>query len=199
MTGLPALARSLLRDERGAGITEFALIAPVLLMTLMGLFDFSYNIYAETMIEGAVQKAARDSTIETYANSYAALDRRVEGAVKNIVPSATVSFRRSAYTNYADINRAEDFTDSNGDDVCNAGEPFEDANGNGTWDQDRGSDTTGGARDAVLYEVDATYDRVFPLAGLLGFEEEVTVSSRTILRNQPYDSQNLTVTLGNCA
>ena len=42
-----------------------------------------------------------------------------------------------------------------------AGEPFEDANANGTWDEDRGSDGQGGARDAVLYVVSVSYRRAF--------------------------------------
>jgi hypothetical protein len=45
----------------------------------------------------------------------------------------------------------------NGDGVCNAGEPFEDANANGSWDADQGKAGSGGARDAVLYEVQVTY------------------------------------------
>ncbi|RPF70338.1 TadE/TadG family type IV pilus assembly protein [Aurantiacibacter spongiae] len=190
--------RKLAADETGVTVVEFALIAPVLALTLMGLFDFSYNIYAETMIEGAVQKAARDSTIETYANSPADLDGHVEHAVQQIVPRSDVVFSRSAYTDYADIGRAEEFTDSNDDGICNDGEPFVDANGNNAWDTDRGTSTTGGAKDAVLYEVTATYDRMFPLAGLLGFDNEVSVYARTVLRNQPYDEQAARRSVGNC-
>ena len=193
-----AIYNSLLRDEEGATIVEFALISPVLALTLMGLFDFSYNFYAETMIEGAIQKAARDSTIETYANNGAALDARVENAVQNVVPSAVVTFTRSGYSNYSDYGRAEDFTDTNLDGTCNDNEPFVDTNGNGTWDQNRALDTTAGARDAVMYEVNATYDRPFPMANLMGFEDTVTVTARTILRNQPFNSTEEVEGVGNC-
>jgi Flp pilus assembly pilin Flp len=186
------------KDESGATVVEFAMIAPVLLVTLMGLFDFSYNIYAESMIEGAVQKAARDSTIEQFANNPAALDAHVREAVQSIVPSADVTFDRSAYSNYLDVGLAEDFTDTNEDGACNAGEPFVDYNGNGFWDDDRALEENGGARDAVLYEVTATYDRAFPLAGLLGFEATTSVAARTVLRNQPFSAQSEPTATGNC-
>lgn len=193
-----ALAHDLWFDDSGATIAEFALILPALAMTLMGLFDFSYNYYAETMIEGAVQKAARDSTIDVNAGNYTALDTRVTSAVHRIVPGADLQFARSSYTDYRDVRRAEDFTDTNGDGTCNAGEPFEDANKNGVWDTDRGSDQTDGARDVVLYEVTATYPRAFPIPGLVGLDNTVTVAARTVLRNQPYGPAD-DPGVGNCA
>ncbi len=187
-----------LRDERGVTVTEFALIAPVLTLTLMGMFDLSYNMYAKTMIEGAVLDAARDSTIESYANNPAALDGNVTDMIHDIVPNAVLTFSRSAYTNYADVGQAEEFTDTNSDGSCNNNEVFVDVNGNGLWDADRSQDNSSGARDAVLYEVSATYDRAFPLARLINLDQEVTVQAKTVLRNQPFNFQESTVKTGNC-
>ena len=176
----------LCEDQSGATIVEFALILPALALTLMAIFDLSYNFYAETMIEGAVQKAARNSTVEVYAGDYDALDANVERAVRRIVYSADIEFSRTAYTNFSDVGRAEEFTDVNGDGVCNAGEPFEDANGDGEWSDSRAKGETGGARDAVLYEVTASYGRAFPLNAFIGVDPEVQVVARTVLRNQPF-------------
>ena len=53
--------RSTLRDEEGASLVEFALIAPTLLVLLLGAFDLCYNVYGNTMLQGAIQEAARDS------------------------------------------------------------------------------------------------------------------------------------------
>ena len=192
------LGLNLLRDESGATIVEFALIAPVLAVTLMGLFDFSYNFYAESMIEGSIQKAARDSTIERYAQNPAVLDSRVRSAVQKVVPSSTVTMKRTAYSNYRDVGKPEKWTDGNSDGTCNNNEVFVDANGNGTWDRSGGLSASTGARDAVLYEVNATYNRKFPLAPMLGFEPTVTVTARTVLRNQPFNQQEAPAT-GNCA
>ena len=188
----------MLRDEDGVSVVEFAAIAPVLCMTLLGIYDFSFNMYAESIIEGAVQKASRDATIEQYAQNPAALDEKVRDAVQNLVYDADVTFTRTGYANYADMYRAEEYTDENGDGMCNNNEPFVDANGNGDWDSDAALDTSEGARDAVLYEVTATYDRAFPLAGLLGFEQEVSVVARTVLRNQPFTASEERGQVRNC-
>lgn len=189
---------SIKRDEDGVSAVEFAMIAPVLVMTLMGLFDLSYNFYTDTMIEGAVAKAARDSTIESFANNPQELDDAVKRAVHRVAPSATVSFQRSAYADYTSVGQAEEYTDTNSDGMCNNGEPFEDVNGNNTWDADRARGQSNGARDAVLYEVEATYDRLLPMAGLLGWEDTVTVRAVTVLRNQPFNLQETAVTVGHC-
>ena len=129
-------------------LVEFALIAPVLLMLLMGMFDMGYNYYMQSQLQGAVQKASRDATVQALAGDTTGIDERVAHAVREIVPSATLTFSRRAYSSFSDVHRPEDFTDIDNNGTCNDGEPFEDANDNGTWDQDRGSVGGGGARDA---------------------------------------------------
>lgn len=199
MTGAITRTAALLsRDARGATAVEFAVIAPALLMTLLGLMDLSYNIYATTLLEGAIQKAARDSTIEGAGGRAADIDSRVRDVVDDMVGNATIEFDRRAYTDFSEVSRPEDFTDGDGDGVCAGGEPFEDVNDSGTWDQDRGKAGTGGARDAVLYTVTVSYPRAFPVMGLLGLSETVSAQSRTVLRNQPYGEQDRTVAVGNC-
>ena len=46
MIRLPTNLRRLARDDRGTAITEFALTAPLFLLILMGIFDFSWQMYA---------------------------------------------------------------------------------------------------------------------------------------------------------
>jgi Flp pilus assembly pilin Flp len=195
----PALAR-LLEDRRGMAAVEFALIAPVLLITLMGLFDLSYTMYINSMLNGAIHKAARDSTIEGAAITTSVLDKRVSDAVKVVVFDSRLSFERKSYTSFSDVARPEDYSDIDGNGACDNGEPFEDSNGNGSWDKDRGLAGIGGARDAVLYTVRVTYNRPFPIANLLGQDSTFTLKSQTVLRNQPFGTQNIAPpSLGNCS
>lgn len=186
------------RDTGGAAIVEFALVAPVLLMFVLGIFDLGYNVYTKTLLEGAVQKAARDSTIEAAESREATIDARITKVVHDIVPSASLNFERKSYASFSDVAQPEDFTDSNEDGICNDNEPFEDANGNGEWDADRGKDGFGGARDAVLYTVNIEYDRAFPLARFIGVSDRVSTSASTVLRNQPWNLQSVETTVGNC-
>lgn len=190
--------RRIFRDDKGAGLVEFALIAPVLVFTLLGMFEVGYNLYVQSQLQGAVQKAARSSTIEAASTSETQIDAAVKTAVQRIVNNATVSFSRQSYSGFFDVAQPEDYDDINEDDVCNDGEPFEDVNGNGIWDADRGRDGFGGARDVVLYEVDVRYKRAFGVSQLLGFSDHVDFKATTVLRNQPFDDQDTTVTLENC-
>jgi Flp pilus assembly protein TadG len=193
------LAR-LAKDTDGVTALEFALIAPVLLMMVLGIFDLGHNMYTTSMLQGAIQQAARNSTIEGAASNPAALDAIVTTAVRAVSPNSTLQFSRAAYTNFTDMTQPEDFVDSDNDDLCNNGEPFEDANVNGTWDTDQGIAGQGGARDAVMYTVVVSYPRLFPIARLIpGQTDTFTMRSQTVLRNQPYGLQgSQSPATGNC-
>ncbi len=195
MTGL---LQHLRRSRDGATVVEFALISPALVLVLMGLFDMGFTLYANVMLQGALQEAARSSTVEGASNSLTTIDDAVATQVGKSVPSAEFVFSRKAYSNFSDVGTGEDYTDSNSNGACDAGEPYEDANGNGTWDRDRGVAGLGGARDAVLYTVSMTYRRPLPMASLLGFSDTVSSAATTVLRNQPYDLQRNVARLGNC-
>jgi Flp pilus assembly pilin Flp len=192
------LTANLVRDERGATLIEFAMIAPVLLALLLGMFEMGYNFYMQSQLQGAVQRAARDSSLQSAGSDTAAIDARVEAAVHAIVPQAEMTFSRRAYSSFNDVHRAEDYTDIDRNGACNDGEPFEDANDNGQWDQDRGSDGGGGARDAVLYVVQVSYPRAFAAAQVVGLSPTFTTEAVTVLRNQPWDAQAVHGSVGNC-
>ena len=183
MRRMPAL-RS---DRRGVAAVEFAFAAPILFLVMFGIFDISYNLYVSSVLQGAVNRAARAATMENAKPEH--VDQIVKDATGRLMAGPTLTFSRKAYVNFTDMNRIEDFTDVNGNGTCDAGEPYTDANGNGTWDKDRGKGGMGGARDAVLYEVTLSYQRMFPLGKMLGLSNRVVHRNRSVLRNQPWDLQ----------
>jgi len=185
------LFRTLRRDNRGVTAVEFAVVSPVMLLMLMGLSDVAYQVWARAMLNGAVQQAGRNSALETGVNQQTAIDNAVKATVQDISPRATFTFQRRNYSDFASVNRPEDFTDSNGNGYYNAGECFSDVNGNRTWDADRGVSGQGGADDVTEYTVTATYPRLFPMAGLLGWSTNQTITAKTVLKNQPYDDQSV--------
>lgn len=192
---------ALLRDRAGVIAVEFALVAPVLMIMLMGLFDLSFNMYTTQMLQGAIENAARNSSIEGATGKEAKLDGMVTTAVRAVAPSAALTFTRRAYSSFTKAGRPEDFTDVDSNGTCNKGEPFEDANGNGKWDAVGGKSGFGGARDAVLYTVTVNYTRPFPIAALIpGQSKTFTLSAATVLRNQPYGQQaaNAAPATGSC-
>lgn len=193
------------RDARGAAAIEFAVVAPVMLMLMMGLGELAYEEYVLSVLTGAVQKAGRDAGIQGGATQTDALDAVVQNQVKRIVANPTFSSDRSNYDNYSAI-AGEPFTDSkypdsNGtyDGVCNHGEPYVDVNSNGRYDLDLSSGGQGGANDVTKYTMSVTYRRLFPI-GLFGWSKTVTQAATTILKNQPYATQavNSGTTTGTC-
>lgn len=185
-----------LRDDRsGVTLVEFAFVGPVLILMVIGLFDIAHTQYTSSVLHGALQKAGRDLTLENANSQEANIDQRVAEQVRSLMPaSATVVFEKVSHFDFADIGEPEEFTDQNDDDICNNNEPYVDTNDNGQWDADRGKDGIGGARDAVLYTARVSYPRLFPLYGMIGLDQEVTLEASTVLRNQPFDEQNDRIT-----
>jgi len=146
-----------------------------------------------TVTEGIMQKAGRDSSLETGSSKSVqdALDARVRKEVHAIVNSAKVDTTRRSYRSFAEAKAAkpETFNDVDSNGACNGGEAYEDANGNKVWDADGGNEGQGGAKDAVYYTVTITYDSLFPLWKMIGQSQKTTVQASTILRNQPYKKQ----------
>jgi Flp pilus assembly pilin Flp len=196
------MARSIARlchDARGAALTEFGLVAPVLIVLLMGIFDMAHTQYTGALINGAMQKAGRDLTLENAGSQQTNIDQAVIDEVKTVVPnSATVTLSKLSHFDFSDIGEPEEYDDEDGSGACDNNEVFVDANGNGQWDADRGQDGIGGARDAVLYTATVSYERLFPLFGLIGIPDTVTLKATTVLRNQPFDEQDRSTTTGNC-
>lgn len=190
---LPALRD----DRRGAVLVEFAILTPVMLVMLMGLGDMLYQVYTQSILNGELQKAARDSGIEGGATNTATIDAKVQTMVKKIAPGATFTSTRKSYDTFSEV-APEPFTDSNGNGVRDPGECFTDENGNGTWDQDPGTAGQGGASAVTVYTMTATYPRLFPVAGLLGWPTTQTVSATTLLKNQPYATQTTTANVTVC-
>lgn len=192
--------RALARDQRGATLVEFAIVAPVMGLLLMGAFDIAHTLYMRTVLQGVVQKVARDATLETglAASQQTTLDNRVKAQVSAIANNATITITRKYFRTFASAstNRYEPWTDSDNNGTCNGGEPYEDTNGNSSWNSS-GNTGQGAAKDAVVYTVTATYPRLFPLNGFIGGSGTTTVSGSTVLRNQPYGDQ-ATPTVRNC-
>lgn len=191
-------------DERGTTIVEFAIVAPVLCLLIVGAFDVSHTLYMQASLEGIVQKTARDSTLESNgtAAQQAELDAEVTTQVKLLSNTANVQFTRRFYRTFsaAAAAHAETWTDTDHDGTCDNGEPYEDANNNNTWDADGGDDGQGGAKDRTLYTVTVTYRHLLPIYGFIGGSNMVTMKATTVLENQPYADQGVYAppTVRNC-
>lgn len=187
------VALNLLTDNSAVSITEFGLIAPVVATMLLGIMDAGHTLYMRTVLDGAIQDIARDSSLEDggILAKQEAINARITQQIKRLNKNATVNITRRYYRNFTNAYNAdaEEFTDTNNDGECNNGEPYVDANLNETWDSDGGDAGQGGAKDVSIVTVKVTYERLFPMAALAGLPENVTVAANTVLANQPYGDQ----------
>jgi Flp pilus assembly pilin Flp len=184
------LFRRLRRSQDGAYMIELALVLPVFLMLMMGIFDIGFQMYAKSVLAGAVEEAARGSTLESNNISQTDVDQRVRNAVGNVASYATLSFSRTNYRNFSNVNQPENFTDSNNNGSRDPGECFEDRNSSNSWDASGGANGQGGADDVVLYRATISYDRLFPLWRMLGEPQNESIRVSTVLRNQPFNVQS---------
>ncbi len=205
------LARLLaaLRDRRGVTVVEFAIVTPVMLTLIMGIGDMLYQAYAQSLLNGSLQKAARDSGIQGGDTQSATIDGKVIGVLSSIIKnpvqscattptSATWCSTRESYDTFTEV-APEPFTDTNGNGVRDPGECYTDVNGNGTWDADPGLSGQGGAGSIALYKMRVTYPRLFPVFGLLGWSKVATISATTLLKNQPYATQSINANVTKCS
>jgi hypothetical protein len=178
--GLPA-------DANGTTLMEFALIFPTFMLLLLGLFDIGQVVYAQSLLGGAVQEAARNSTLET--GNTAAADARIRNIVKVVAPDVVVTTSRKSYFDFGDIARPEQWNDEDNNGQCNDDESFTDENSNGQWDADIGAGGNGGASDVVVYSATATFSPLFPNPFRIGGMGDHTISTATVRKNQPFANQ----------
>ncbi len=189
---------TLLRREDGTAVMEFGLIAPVFFLLLIGICDLAHTVYARAVFAGAVERAARDSSLETADTS--AADASIENSIAPVIPGAEVSTQRRSYFDFTDIDRPEQFDDENGNNTCDNGEAYVDENSNGSWDSDVGADGNGGSGDVVAYTATVTYQPLFKVPFMPSAWTTRTITATAVKKNQPFGTQqrNNGTTAGTC-
>lgn len=183
----PRALRRLAGRQDGVAATEFAMIAPVFLMLIVGVLDLGQMAYGVAVLNGAVQRAARDSSLET-ATTLAA-DNLVKAQVQGIFPGATFSSTRTRYNDFVDVARPEKMTDVNGNGFCDPGEPYVDENNNLGWDADIGVSGNGGANDVIVYRFTVVYQPLFKVPFMPDKWNDRELTATAIRKNQPYGVQ----------
>lgn len=182
--------RDLRGDQRGATAVELAFIALPLFGALLGVIDFGYRMYLGAVVEGTVHRAARLATVGDLPAED--VDTYIRSQLRTFSEHATIDIEKKSYPEYSGVGKPEKITsDTYPFGEYNPGDCYEDSNGNGQYDTDGGRTGIGGSDDIVYYRVTATFRRVVPLTKIFGFSPEETVSSNTVLRNQPYAAQTV--------
>ena len=179
--------RSIMWSDSGVAAVEFALIAPTFLIMFTGMLDMGQMVYAQSVLNGAVQLAAREASLEG-ANT-AAADALVLSHISGIIPGVDVETTRRSYYDFSDIERPERWNDADDNSRCDNGEAFADENSNGEWDADVGQSGNGGGSDVVIYTVRATYQSLVRTPFTPAAWSTRTLVASVIKKNQPYNGQ----------
>lgn len=93
-------------DERGQSLVEFALIIPIVLLLMVGLFDLGRVVFINNSLSDGARHGARHATTDPRADDYCAL---IDGAVQ----SATRGQPLSTYTvTYSTVSTSGAVTNS---------------------------------------------------------------------------------------
>lgn len=175
-------------DQRGSTTLEFAFIAPVLVLVLVGTLETGVMIAAQRQLEDSIFMAARvnktgyaDSGQTQAATVQAAMQRAASG----LLDPSKITVTSRSYPSYDAIG--EPFTDLNNNGVRDSNEPFTDVNGNGSYDADRGKDGSGSSSEIVVFTASYPWTIYTPLLGeVLGAKGIRTLTVQTIVKNEPY-------------
>jgi hypothetical protein len=182
------------RNERGVSVVEFALLAPVLCMLLLGILDLGQRMYLMSVLQGTLFRAARKASVGDQTS--AQIDTFVNNELKDFKKNATVTITKKSYSDFTGVKALEKITSDTapvgtynaGTSVASPGDCYEDTNSNWKRD-DKGQSGLGQSDEIVYYQVTIVYPRVVPLFKFLGFSNNETVTANTVLRNQPYSAQ----------
>lgn len=196
------MMRALLKDEQGATVLEFAFILLPMCVLLIGGLDLGYQSYARTMMQAALNDAARRATVENpqFSASGETTEAKIEAMigemVGHIAVDAEINVTRQSYFEFSDVGNSEKLmTDhnDNGEYDEEDGDCWEDANYNGQYDVDAGITGGGNANDVVFYSAAIAMPRLFPTDAFLPLPDTIEMTLETAVRNQPYGNQGAPV------
>jgi hypothetical protein len=179
--------RGIAKDDRGGAIVEFGLIAPMLFAIILGTIEFSGISFAQTLLEGGAGQASRFGILGS-ASDGASREDTIRGIIRDnafgVINADEVRVETLTYGSFGAIGQAEPFEDANGNGSFDDGELFQDINGNGARDDDQGSAGAGGADQVVLYRLTYEWDIMVPIFRPF-FGDQIVLQAATAVRNEP--------------
>ncbi len=189
-THLHRRIRRFLHAQEGVTAIEFALIAPVLLLMLMAIIEFSLMMLTYNVMESATTVSARLGATG-FSTSGISREQTIINSINaragTFITTANLAVTSKFYTQFSNINDPEPFTDSNSNGAHDAGEPYTDVNGNAQWDADMGQAGYGGAGDIVVYTATYPWHIVTPImSNFIGSGGVFTITTHAVTKNEPF-------------
>jgi len=182
-------SRTLARCEDGVTAIEFAFIAPVFLLMVMGIIEFSMIMFTSTVMESATTSTARlgkTGFVAEGSTRQQDIINNVSNKTAGLLTPGNINITTKVYANFDEIGQPEPCV-SPAASPCpgTPGVNFVDVNGNGQWDSDMGLAGLGNAGDIVVYTVSYPWAVMTPIiSAIIGTNYNIT--ARTVVRNEPF-------------
>ncbi len=179
-------------DQRGVTAVEFALIAPVFLVIVIGLIEISIAMFAWVTMEAAVREVSRfgiTGNTNTGETREQTITRLITQYARGILDTNLLTITTLTYAQLDQIGMPEPLTvDLNHNGRYDPGDSYTDVNGNGQWDADMGATGVGNAGQVVLYRVSYPWRMLTPFGRkLFPNQGQFMLSATMVVRNEPYD------------
>lgn len=96
-----------LRDDRGSALVEFALVAPLFMLLLVGTIEVAIMFFASSVIEGATKEAARQirtGQVQQSADPLAAFQAKLCGDLVGVIDCNEVVFTVQTFSNFSAVS-----------------------------------------------------------------------------------------------
>ncbi len=176
------------KQKDGATALEFALIAPIFLFAIMGIFEIALVMFYSTILEGATNFGARVGKINPDAASgqtrneyiFSQITHQLSGAI----PVDQLQFSIKTYNNFGSVGQPEPCLAGSCTTSTTDPSQYTDVNGNGHWDADQGTASESAPGAIVQYEIAYNYHFFTPLVGQF-FPNPLVIKGITVVRNEP--------------
>jgi Flp pilus assembly protein TadG len=183
----------MLRENGGVTSIEFAFIAPVVVLMMMGVIEFSMILFTTAVMESATSYTARlGKTGYTEGGSSRSdqITANIKSLTAGLLNPDDIEITAKVYDAFDEVGDPEPYVDANNNLQYDEGETFSDINGNSQWDADMGSAGFGNANDVVVYTISYPWPINTPIINsIIGDIYNITV--RTVVKNEPYNVTEL--------
>lgn len=179
------------RAREGVTAIEFAVLAPVLLLLMFAILEFSLIMLVSNVMESATSitsRLGRTGFIEAGKSREQTILASIEKRAGTMLDAGKLSITAKHYEQFDQIGDAEPWTDTNGNGIADPGE-YDDINGNGQYDSDMGLAGYGDAEDIVVYTVEYPWQIMTPIMReFLGDAQGIfPITAHAVVKNEPYD------------
>lgn len=200
MTAIMATrAASIGSDRRGSVAVEFAIVAPVVILIFVAVFELGFMELSRSVLEAAARDASRFGIL-----GVAEPGRGRDQIITDIIHDATAGFFEPSkvlvsYQVYRSFDEngqplaaagtPEPFEDTNRNGSRDSGETYTDVNLNGRWDPDMSVAAGGGPGDIVVYTATASRPFLTPFWAAFIGETEARFRVIVAVRNELFPTE----------